>query len=210
MGNMKIKIYDRKGQEKGEQELSDSIFAAEIRPGLVHQVVVAHLANQRQGTSATKTRGQVRGGGKKPWRQKGTGRARHGSIRSPIWRGGGHTFAKVPREFRHRTPVKVKRAALASVLSHRAAEGRIRLLDELAWDDYSTRGVVTMLKTLGYDKQKVLILVDHYMPKLVASVRNIPTVTVEEARNLNTYMALWHDNILATTAAAAQIGGGAA
>lgn len=204
---MKMKVYDLNGQENSEIELSDAIFSAPERPGLVHQVVVAYLANQRQGTVVTKTRGDVSGGGRKPWRQKGTGRARCGSTRSPIWRGGGHTFAKVPREFRQRTPIKVRRAALASVLSSRASSGQIRLITDLVWDSFNTKGIISLLKTQGLQDKKVLILVDNYNSKLAASARNIPGVTVEEARNLNTYMALWHEAILATKAAAERIGG---
>jgi len=204
---MKMKIYDLAGQANGEIELSDEVFGAPEKPALVHQVVVAYLANQRQGTSATKTRGEVRGGGKKPWRQKGTGRARHGSIRSPIWRGGGHTFAKVPREFRHHTPVRMRRAALASVLSSRAQSDQIRIIADLAWDEYSTKAVANLLKIQGLDGKKVLILVDRYLPKLYVSARNIPGVTVQEARNLNAYAVLWHDVILATKAAIEQLGG---
>ncbi|NLY30171.1 MAG: 50S ribosomal protein L4, partial [Firmicutes bacterium] len=135
----KVAVYNMQGNTVGELELNDEIFAAPVNTGLMHQAVVMYLANQRRGTAATKTRAAVSGGGRKPWRQKGTGRARHGSIRSPIWVGGGVTFGPQPRDYRLAMPKKARRQALKSALSSKVAAGSLIVVDELKFDEPKTR-----------------------------------------------------------------------
>src|SRR5690554_6893631 len=153
----KVSVYNLEGQAVGEMELSDTVFGAAINEALLHEAVVMHLHNQRQGTAATKTRAAVRGGGRKPWRQKGTGRARHGSIRSPIWVGGGVTFGPQPRDYRRAMPKKARRQALKSALSSKVAAGSLIVLDELKFDEPRTRRMVDVLKNLQVQGKALVV-----------------------------------------------------
>lgn len=200
----KFTIHNVKGETVGDIELSDAVFAAPVNQALLHAAVVRYLANQRQGTAKTKTRTEVRGGGRKPWRQKGTGRARHGSIRSPIWRGGGITFGPQPRDFRLEMPRKARRAALRSALSAKAGSGDLVVLDSLEFAEPKTKQVVGMLKNLKVDG-KALILTGDLQTAVYKSTRNLPGVTTEEARNVNVYDILNHGKLIMTEAAARRL-----
>src|SRR5690606_18727326 len=154
----RVAVYNTKGEQVGDIELRDDIFGVEANEALVHQAVVRYLANQRQGTASTKTRGEVSGGGRKPWRQKGTGRARHGSIRSPIWVGGGTVFGPKPRDYRQAMPKKARRAALRSALSSKVAAGEFLVLDELQLAQPKTRQVVELLNNLNAKGSSALLV----------------------------------------------------
>lgn len=200
----KFTVHNVKGEAVGDIELSDTVFAAPVNQALLHAAVVRYLANQRQGTAKTKTRAEVAGGGRKPWRQKGTGRARHGSIRSPIWRGGGITFGPQPRDFRLEMPRKARRAALRSALSAKAGSGDLLVLDSLEFDEPKTKQVVSLLKNLNVEG-KALILTGDLQPAVYKSARNLPGVKAEEARNVNVYDILNHGKLILTEAAARRL-----
>lgn len=200
----KFTVHNVKGETVGDIELSDAVFAAPVNQALLHAAVVRYLANQRQGTAKTKTRSEVAGGGRKPWRQKGTGRARHGSIRSPIWRGGGVTFGPAPRDFRLEMPRKARRAALRSALSAKASSGDIVVLDSLEFAEPKTKQVVGLLKNLKIDG-KALILTGDVQTAVYKSARNLPGVKAEEARNVNVYDILNHGKVIMTEAAARRL-----
>src|SRR5690554_5249815 len=155
---MQVLVLNMAGEQVGEVELSDAVFAAPINRGLMHQALVRQLANARAGTHKTKTRSEVRGGGRKPWRQKGTGRARHGSIRSPVWVGGGTVFGPHPRSYRQKMPKKMRQAALRSALSVKAGSGQIIVVDDLSMEAPKTKEMVRVLTSLGIDGQSALIL----------------------------------------------------
>lgn len=195
---MKITVYNQEGKEVGNTLLPKEIFDVKMNSDLVHQVVVSQMANRRQITAHTKDRSEVRGGGKKPWRQKGTGRARHGSIRSPLWKGGGVTFG--PRKdkiFKKEIPNKIRRKALFMVLSEKVRKNLLVLLDELKIDNAKTKEMVKILKNLPCppkfsegkirraSKKNCLIVLPNYDKKLILSARNIYRVSTIEARNLN-------------------------
>lgn len=200
----KFTVHNVKGEAVGDIELSDAVFAAPVNQALLHAAVVRYLANQRQGTAKTKTRTEVAGGGRKPWRQKGTGRARHGSIRSPIWRGGGTTFGPQPRDYRLEMPRKARRAALRSALSAKAGSGDLVVLDSIEFAEPKTKQVVGMLKNLNVDG-KALILTGDVQPTVYKSARNLPGVKTEEARNVNVYDILNHSKLIMTEAAARRL-----
>ncbi|MHB8927274.1 MAG: 50S ribosomal protein L4 [Bacillota bacterium] len=200
----KVKLYDMNGKEKGEVELSDAVFGAEVNEALMHDVVVMYQANQRQGTSATKTRGLVSGGGKKPWRQKGTGRARAGSTRSPLWRKGGTTFGPAPREYRYTMPRQARRAALRSALSAKVKAGEIVLVDRLALDEAKTKEMVRVLGNLQA-ADGALVVTAAADETLSRSSRNIPGVHAVGAAGLNVYSVLTHDKLVMTKDAAAKV-----
>ena len=185
----KVDVYDMKGEVAGSIELSDSIFAVEINEPVMHAAVVNYLANQRQGTQSALTRAEVRGGGRKPWRQKGTGRARQGSTRSPQWTHGGVALGPKPRDYSYRLNKKVKRLALLSALSSKAQSGDIIVIDELKAAEYKTKTVVNMLTAIGADK-KALIVTPAVDAKLVKSAANIPGVKTATADSINTYEVL--------------------
>ena len=182
----KIDVMDMAGKKVSSIELSDAVFGIKPNERAMHAAVVNYLANQRQGTQSTKTRGEVRGGGRKPWRQKGTGRARQGSIRSPQWTGGGVALGPKPRDYSYRLNRKVKRLALLSALSAKAAAGEIVVVDKFTVDEYKTKTVVNMLGALGANK-KALIVTDDLMPMLVGSASNIPGVKTTTANLINVY-----------------------
>jgi large subunit ribosomal protein L4 len=186
------------GKQKaaGSVELDPTIFEAQVRPHLFHAEVRRQLAARRAGTHATKNRAGVSGGGVKPWRQKGTGRARQGSIRSPQWAGGGVVFGPVPRSYEHRLTKKTRRAALKGALSLRAREGALAVVEGLALDEFKTKKVVEMLGGLGLAGQSVLIVVAGPQPQLETSARNLPGVSVIRAEGLNVYDVLRHARLV--------------
>lgn len=193
----KVALYNMQGQQIGEVELSDSVFGVEVKPEVMHQVVVNYLANQRVGTASTKTRGEVRGGGRKPWRQKGTGRARHGSIRSPLWRKGGIVFGPKPRSYKYTLPKKLKRLALKSALSAKVRDNEIIVVDKLTMDVPKTKEMVKILTNLNANT-KSLIVLDSPDINVVKSARNIPGVTTTTANTLNVYDILNHEKLIMT------------
>ena len=193
----KVAVYDMQGSTVGELELNDEIFAAPVNESLMHQAVVMYLANQRRGTAATKTRGAVRGGGRKPWRQKGTGRARHGSIRSPIWVGGGVAFGPEPRDYGFTMPKKARRQALRSALSSKVAAGNVIILDELQLDEPKTRKMVDVLRNLQVAGKALIVTCDDGR-NVVLSARNIPGVVTTRARDLNVYTVLNNEQLVIT------------
>ncbi|MDO5746807.1 MAG: 50S ribosomal protein L4 [Actinomycetaceae bacterium] len=198
---MNIDILDPKGKKAGSIELPADIFDVDPNIPLMHQVVVAQLAAARQGTHATKTRGQVRGGGRKPWRQKGTGRARHGSIRSPQWRGGGVVFGPQPRSYKQRTPKKMIAAALRCALSDRARNDRIHAVESfIDAKKPSTKAARLFIEKIA-DNAKVLAVVENLDGVDVMSLRNLPQVHILTWGQLNTYDVLDADNVIFTKSA---------
>lgn len=200
----KVAVHNTKGEQVGELELSPAIFAAPVNEAAIHEVVVAYLANQRRGTASTKTRGLVRGGGRKPWRQKGTGRARHGSTRSPIWTGGGTVFGPHPRDYTVRLPKKIKRAALKSALTSKFNNDEIIVLDELAMEAPKTKEILQILKNLKVQGKAVIITADS-APAVYKSARNIPGVSTSIVNNINTYQVLNGGSVILTKDAVAKI-----
>lgn len=182
----KIDVLNIKGEAVSEAELKDEIFAVEVSDHAVYEAVKNHLANKRQGTQSAKTRAEVRGGGRKPWRQKGTGRARAGSIRSPLWTGGGVIFAPKPRDYSYKIPKKTKRLALKSALTNKAEESKLIILDEVKFDGISTKKANEALKAVT-DERKVLIALGEKDDTVYKSFRNIPGVKVMVANHLNVY-----------------------
>ncbi len=191
----------------GTVELPAAVFDAPVRPHLFHAEVRRQLASRRAGTHSTKNRHAVSGGGSKPWRQKGTGRARQGSIRSPQWAGGGVVFGPVPRSYEHALPKKVRRAALRGALSQRAREGAIRVVDALELDEIKTARMARLLAGLGLGGQPVLIVIEAPNPNVERSARNLPGVSVLRAEGLNVYDVLRHPRLLLTRAALAAVSG---
>jgi large subunit ribosomal protein L4 len=192
---MQVPVYNVQGEQVSEAELRDDIFAAPINEPLMHQALVRQLANARLGTHKTKTRGEIRGGGRKPWRQKGTGRARQGSIRSPQWRGGGTVFGPTPRSYRQKMPRKMRHQALRSALSVKAAESQLMLLDTLEMDEPKTKEMLGILRNLGVDSS-ALILLPGRDEAILRSVRNLPKVRTLVAQYLNVRDLLKFDVIL--------------
>jgi large subunit ribosomal protein L4 len=196
-----LKIRSAAGRASGNVEVDDALFGVEPNLAVMHQVVTAQLAARRAGTQSTKTRADVRGGGAKPWRQKGTGRARQGSIRSPQWRGGGVALGPKPRSYKQRTPKKMIRLALASALSDRHADGKVVVLKNWGLSDVpSTKAVVGVLDKLGVDG-KVLVVVDRDDTVAIKSLRNLPDVHLLEAGQLNAYDVLVSDWVVFTEVA---------
>ena len=193
---MKATVYNQQGEAVGELELSERVFGAPVNQGLLHQAVVAHLANRRQGTSETKTRAQVAGGGRKPWRQKGTGRARQGSIRSPLWRKGGVVFGPHQRSYRQALPRKMRRAALRAALSARALSGDLVVLDRIDLPEVKTKAFAAVLTALG--AQKALFVSEAMRPELNLSARNLVTAEAAVAQDLSVYQVLRHPKLVCT------------
>ncbi len=192
---MQVPVYNIQGEQVSEVELRDDIFAAPINEAIMHQALLRQLANARQGTHKAKTRGEVRGGGRKPWRQKGTGRARQGTIRAPHWRGGGVVFGPTPRSYEQKMPRKMRRQALRSALSAKASEAQLRVLDALQMDAPRTKEMISILKGLGMDSS-VLILLPQSDDVILRSVRNLPKVRTLVAQYLNVRDLLKYDYIL--------------
>ena len=204
MSSITVDVHAPSGKKAGKAELPAEYFDVQTNVPLIHQVVVAQLAAARQGTHATKTRGQVRGGGIKPWRQKGTGRARHGSRRSPIWTGGGTVHGPQPRDYSQRTPKKMIAAALRGALSDRARDGQIFVVSEVVTGQTpSTKQALATLAQLGELKKKVLVVLDRFEEVAWLSLRNVPTVHVLAVDQLNTYDVLVADTVVFTSAALA-------
>lgn len=182
----KVTVYDMSGNNVGEIELSDNLFGIEPNSSAVHQVVVNYLANQRQGTQSTLTRSEVRGGGRKPWRQKGTGHARQGSIRAPQWRKGGIALGPKPRDYSYTLNKKVKRLALKSALSDKVLTADLIVVDNIALDGFKTKTMVKMLGALGADK-KALIVMPEKNEQVIKSAANIPGVKTALVNTINVY-----------------------
>ncbi len=198
-----VAVYNMEGKEVDKIELNDSIFGVEINEHLVHMAVLQQLANKRQGTQKAKTRSEVRGGGRKPWRQKGTGHARQGSTRSPQWTGGGVVFAPTPRDYSFKLNKKEKRAALKSALTSRVIENKFVVLDELKLDEIKTKKFVEVLKNLNVEK--ALVILNDMDEKVIASAANIPTVKTTQTNELNVFDVLKYDTVVVTKAAVATI-----
>ena len=198
-----VSVYNIEGKEVDKLELNDSVFGVEINEHLVHMAVVSQLANNRQGTQSAKTRSEVRGGGRKPWRQKGTGHARQGSTRSPQWTGGGVVFAPKPRDYSFKLNKKERRLALKSALSSRVAENKIVVLDELQLDEIKTKKFQGILDNLKV--KKALVVLGEKNDNVALSARNIPTVKTAYTNTINVYDILKYDTLVVTNAAVATI-----
>jgi large subunit ribosomal protein L4 len=192
----KVAVYNTTGQQTGEIELSEGIFGVEVNEAVLHQAVVLQLANQRLGTHKTKTRAEVRGGGRKPWKQKGTGRARAGSIRSPLWIGGGTTFGPQPRSYKKALPRKVRRLALKAALASKVAAGNIIVLEGLQIAAPKTKEMVTVLKNLKVADDKTLIVVSENDVNVEKSANNSPGVKTVVPSGLNVYDILYHNKLV--------------
>ena len=199
----KVSVYNSEGNVIGEIELSDAVFGAEINENLMHKAVVAHLAAARQGTQSAKNRSAVSGGGRKPWRQKGTGHARQGSTRAPQWAGGGVVFAPVPRDYTVSMNKKEKRAALKSVLTSAVADGKFLVLDELKLESVKTKDMANVLKAFNLDK--ALVILDSLDQNVILSARNIPDVKTTQVGSLNVYDVLKYQTVIVTKKAVSDI-----
>ena len=195
-----VKVFNMAGQEVGTMVLADSVFGAEINAAVLHAAVRAYLLNQRQGTQSTLTRTEVSGGGRKPWRQKGTGRARQGSTRSPQWTHGGIALGPKPRTYRTDMNKKTKRVALFSALSAKVAEGKLIIVDEIVCNEYKTKTMVNMLKALGV-VNRALVVLDAVNPFTVKSCANIERVETTLATTINVYEIMKADKMVITAAA---------
>ena len=198
-----VSVYNMEGKEVGSMELNDAVFGVEVNEHLVHLAVVAQLANKRQGTQKAKTRSEVSGGGRKPWRQKGTGHARQGSTRSPQWKGGGVVFAPTPRDYTIRLNKKEKRAALRSALTSRVQDNKFIVVDELKFDEIKTRKFQNVMDNLKVSKALV-VLADNDQ-NTVLSARNIADVKTSQVGSINVYDILKYNTVVATKAAVASI-----
>ena len=198
-----VSVYNMEGKEVGTMELNDAVFGVEINDHLVHLAVVRQLANNRQGTQKAKTRSEVSGGGRKPWRQKGTGHARQGSTRAPQWKGGGMVFAPVPRDYTIRLNKKEKRAALKSALTSRVQGGKFIVVDELKFDEIKTKNFKNVMNNLKVSKALV-VLADNDQ-NTVLSARNIPEVKTSMVGTINVYDILKYNTVVATKAAVTSI-----
>jgi len=197
-----LEIKDKANSSVGKINLPESVFGVSAKDGVIHSAVVNFLANQRQGTHATKTKGLVSGGGKKPWKQKHTGRARAGSSRSPLWRGGGIIFGPQPRDYSYDLPKKAKRLALKAALSGKLSDGEIIVIDDLSFDKPETREMASILKNFDLGRASTLIVVPEYNEAVILSARNIPGVTVRRVSDLNSYDVAAHSRLLMTKRAA--------
>ena len=191
-----VSVYNMDGQEVGTMELSDEIFGVEVKENLVHQAVVLHLANMRQGTQKAKTRSEVSGGGITPWRQKGTGHARQGSTRSPQWRHGGVVFAPVPRSYTFKMNKKERRAALKSALTSKLAENNLIVVDKLTFDDIKTKNMVKVTKAL--DAENAYVVLQGADKNVFLSTRNLPDVRLTTAGALSVYDILKYKKLVLT------------
>ncbi|MBS1114106.1 MAG: rplD [Nitrospirae bacterium] len=193
-----IEIKDRDNKIIEKIQLPEDVFGSQAKRGVLHQVVVNFLANQRQGTHSTKTKGLISGGGKKPYKQKHTGRARAGSSRSPLWRGGGTVFGPQPRDYSYKVPKKVKRRALMAALHEKLYSNAIVVIDSIPIEKPRTKEMLSILKNLGLDKKSVLIVLPEYNDSVALSVRNIPGVSITKAMDLNTYDVIASNMLLVT------------
>ena len=198
-----VSVYNIEGKEVGTIDLSDAVFGVEVNEHLVHMAVVNQLANNRQGTQKAKTRSEVSGGGRKPWRQKGTGHARQGSTRAPQWKGGGVVFAPVPRDYSFKMNKKEKRAALKSALTSKVEEKKFIVVDEIKFDEVKTKNMANMLKNL--DVSKALVVLEDGNTNAEISARNIADVKTAKTNTINVYDILKYNTVIATKAAVASI-----
>ena len=196
----KVNMLNQLGEVVSQIELNDAVFGIEVNEHVVYEVVKNQLANKRQGTQSAKTRAEVRGGGRKPWRQKGTGRARQGSIRSPQWKGGGVVFAPKPRDYSYSVPKKVRRLAMKSVLTSKLNEEEIIVLDDLKIEEISTKKALEILNNIKADK-KALVVIAERDEKIYKSFRNIPNVDTVFAKDINVYDVLRFNSFVVTKAA---------
>jgi large subunit ribosomal protein L4 len=203
---VKLDVVTAANKKAGSVDLDPSVFQAPVRPHLFHAEVRRQRAKRRSGTHSTKNRAAVSGGGIKPWKQKGTGRARQGTIRAPQWAGGGVVFGPVPRSYEHALPKKVRRAALRGALSLQVREGNLKVVDELRLTEYKTKRVAKLLHDLSLEDAPVLIVIDAEEPFLERSARNLPNVSVLRVAGLNVYDVLRHRKLLLTRAAVDAIG----
>ncbi|HHU33411.1 MAG: 50S ribosomal protein L4 [Zhaonellaceae bacterium] len=200
----KVPVYNMQGSQVDEIELKDEVFGVEFNEAAVHNAVVMQLASQRRGTHSVKTRAEVSGGGRKPWRQKGTGRARVGSTRNPIWRGGGIVFGPTPRSYKYNLPKKARRVALKSALSLKVAEGNFIVVDNLSFAEPKTKEMVKVLKALNADS-KALVVTAEKDANVERSARNIKGVVPVEASGINVYDLMKHDKLVITKDAVAKV-----
>ena len=198
-----VKVYDIEGNEVETLELNDAVFGVEINEHIMHKAVVGQLANNRQGTQSAKTRSEVSGGGRKPWRQKGTGHARQGSTRSPQWTGGGVVFAPVPRDYSFKMNKKEKRAALKSALTSRVEENKFIVVDELNFDEIKTKKFQAVLNNLNVNK--ALVVLEDGNKNVEISAKNIPDVKTAHTNTINVYDILKYNTVIATKAVVAAI-----
>ena len=198
-----VSVYNIEGKEVGTIDLSDAVFGVEVNEHLVHMAVVNQLANNRQGTQKAKTRSEVSGGGRKPWRQKGTGHARQGSTRAPQWTGGGVVFAPVPRDYSFKMNKKEKRAALKSALTSKVEEKKFIVVDDIKFDEVKTKNMANMLKNL--DVSKALVVLEDGNTNAEISARNIADVKTAKTNTINVYDILKYNTVIATKAAVASI-----
>ena len=198
-----VSVYNMEGNEVGKMDLNDAVFGVEVNEHLVHMAVVAQLANNRQGTQKAKTRSEVSGGGRKPWRQKGTGHARQGSTRAPQWTGGGIVFAPTPRDYTIRLNKKEERAALKSALTSRVLENKFIVVDEMKLDEIKTKKFQNVLNNLKVNK--ALVVVDENSDNVVKSAKNIQSVKTAYVNTINVYDILKYNTVVATKAAVANI-----
>ncbi|MEW5783703.1 MAG: 50S ribosomal protein L4 [Bacillota bacterium] len=190
-------LYNRNGEQVGEMEVQDKLFAAPMKKGALYHTAVSQAARQRQGNAASRDRGEVRGGGAKPWAQKGTGRARHGSSRSPIWVGGGTVFGPHPRDYGYTVPRKMRRAALCSILSAKVQEGKLLVIDDFAISEPKTKALVQVLSNLNALESTLIVTAapDH---DVIKSARNLPRVKTTAARQINVLDLLSYDHLVMT------------
>ena len=198
-----VSVYNKEGKEIDTLELNDAVFGVEVNEHLVHMAVVTQLANNRQGTQKAKTRSEVSGGGRKPWRQKGTGHARQGSTRAPQWTGGGVVFAPTPRDYTIRLNKKEKRAALKSALTSRVNENKFIVVDSLSFDEIKTKNFKAVMDNLKVSK--ALVVLDEESTNAAISAKNIPTVKTARVNTINVYDILKYNTVVATKAAVASI-----
>ena len=198
-----VSVYNMEGNEVGKMDLNDAVFGVEVNEHLVHMAVVAQLANKRQGTQKAKTRSEVSGGGRKPWRQKGTGHARQGSTRAPQWTGGGIVFAPTPRDYTIRLNKKEKRAALKSALTSRVQENKFIVVDELKLDEIKTKKFQAVMNNLKVNK--ALVVIGEDSENVVKSAQNIPTIKTAYVNTINVYDILKYNTVVATKTAVANI-----
>ncbi|MGO1469592.1 MAG: 50S ribosomal protein L4 [Tissierella sp.] len=200
----KVNVYNMQGEQVEQIELNEATFGVEVSQHAAYQVVKNQLANKRQGTQSTKTRAEVRGGGRKPWRQKGTGRARQGSIRAPHWTGGGVVFAPKPRDYSYKTPKKIKRLAMKSALTSKVEENEIIVIDEFKIDSPKTKDMVNILNKLSADK-KALIVTLNPETNVIKSANNLPGVQTTIVSNLNVYELLKYNSLIITKEAVRKV-----
>ncbi len=198
MAEITAPLFDSGGKRKGDLPLDPAVFGAEPNMAVLHQVITGQLAAARSGTASTKTRSEVRGGGRKPWRQKGLGRARHGSIRSPQWAGGGVVFGPHPRDYRQRTPRKMRQLALRSALSARAAEEAVKVVETIDWQQPKTKSARELLRAVDAGG-KVLVVLGGGDTVAERSFRNLPQVVISRPGQLSAYDVLWAETVLFTT-----------